>query len=153
MGCRENFELVDNPDRADWMRKEALCNLARDGCMAELYRLTDNPDRADWIREGALEALCAFAQLGGASLSGTSVAVRFGDVSVTLDCVSVDVSAIGPTAAQYLFELADNPDRADRLRRRATEALASGRWSKHCFALADNPDRADWIRKLAMRGV
>lgn len=132
MGCDDNYYLVDNPDRPDWMRREALCNLVRDGCVAHLYQLADNPDRPDWLRYSSIAALAAFAQCGGTSVSVTASTVSVGGQSISLTSLSIDLSSVG---------------------RLAVDALIAGRWSRQCLALADNPDRPDWMRKLAMKGL
>jgi len=153
MGCDENYHLADNPDRPTWMRREALCNMIRDGCVAHLYRLADNPDRPNWLRYGSVDALSAFAQCGGASVAVSAASISVGGESISLTALSVDLSSVGRAAAEALYEIANNPDRPDRMRRKAVEALVAGRWSRKCLALADNYERPDWMRELAMKGL
>ena len=154
MGCQENEYLVNNPDRPDWMRKEALCNLVRDGCLDALFRLVNNTDRPDRMRYAALDAIRAYAHLGSSvSVSMSSSSISVAGVDVSLSSVSVNFSALGDAAAQCLYRLANNTDRPDRMRRAAVETLAAIRHSKYCLAIADNPDRPDWMRKLAMKGL
>jgi len=153
MGCDENYYLVNNPDRPDWMRREALCNLVRDGCIEHLFRLADNPDRTNWLRYGSLEALSVFAQYGGTSVSVAASSISIGGETVSLASLTVDLSSVGRAAAGALYKIANNPDRPNKMRRMAVEALVRGRWSRECLALADNPDRPNWMRKLAMKGI
>jgi hypothetical protein len=153
MGCQENEYLVNNPDRPDWMRKEALYNIIQQGCIDALRRLLNNPDRPDWMRNTALDAVCAFAHLGESLVSGSSLSIQAGGDAVTLSVVSVSVSSIASQATDCLFKLANNPDRPDWMRRMAVETLVDIRYSKYCLAIADNPDRPDWMRKLAMKGL
>ena len=152
MGCQENYYLANNSDRPDWMRKEALCNLVRDGCVDHLAKLVNNPDRYDWLRYGALEAICAFACLGP-SVSIRSSSISVGGNAISISSLSVDISFIAPRAADFLLRLANNTDRYDRMRKMAVEALVAGQWSQRCLAVADNSDRPDWMRRLAMKGL
>jgi len=153
MGCQENEYLVNNPDRPDWMRKEALYNLIRNGCIEALWRLINNPDRPDWLRYAALDAICGFAKLGSVTISGSSLTIHACGNAVTLNAVSINISSLGSQAADYLYRLANNPDRPDKMRRLAVETLVDIRHSRYCLAIADNPDRPDWMRKLAMKGL
>lgn len=153
MGCRENYDIVDNPSRPDRLRALALANLVRAGCIEHLFDLVDNPDRPDWIRDGALAALCAFAQGVGSSVSAGTAVFRIGEETILMSSLRIDYSAASSTAAESLYRIADNPDRPDRLRRAAVNSLVAGRWARHCHALADNPDRPDWLREAAIRGM
>lgn len=153
MGCQENEYLVNNTDRPDWMRKEALCNLVRDGCIDALFRLINNTDRPDWIRYGALEAICAYACSGNVSASASFSSINIGGTEISITSINVSVSSLSNLAADYLFKLANNTDRPDRMRRLAVETLVFIRHSKYCLRIADNPDRPDWMRKLAMKGL
>jgi len=152
MGCEDNYYLASNSDRPDWMRREALSNLVRDGCVEHLGKLVNNPDRPDWMRYGALEAICAYACLGPSVTVRTS-SISFGGQSLSMSSLSVDVSFLAPAAADFLIRLANNTDRPDRMRKAAVEALVAGRWSKQCLSIADNSDRPDWMRKMAMKGL
>ena len=152
MGCEENFCLANNPDRPKWIRKEALCNLVRDGCIDYLAKLVNDSDRPTWLRYGALEAICAFACLGP-SVSVRSTSISFGGHCLSMSSLSVDVSLVAPCAAEVLRKLANNADRPNRMREMAVETLVAGRWSQHCLAIADNPDRPKWMRRLAMKGL
>lgn len=154
MGCQENEYLVNNTDRPDWMRKEALGNLVRDGCLDALFRVVNNTDRPDWMRYAALDAVRAYACFGnGASVSMSSSSISIAGMDVSLSSVSVNFSSLGDAAAQCLYRLANNTDRPDRMRRSAVETLVAIRHSKCCLGIADNPDRPDWMRKLAMKGL
>ena len=154
MGCQENEYLVNNTDRPDWMRKEALCNLVRDGCVAALSDLVNNTERPDWMRYAALDAIRVYANLGsGVSVSMSSSSISVGGVTVSLSSVSINFSLFGNAATQCLYRLADNTDRPDQMRRAAVETLVAIRHSKYCLAIADNTERPDWMRKLAMKGL
>lgn len=152
MGCKENEYLVNNADRPDWMRKEALDNLIRDACLESLWRLIDNSDRPDWMRNRALDALCAFAGFGVmATASNTSIAIAGDTINVNL--VTISIHEIGSSASDFLYRLANNSDRPDRMRRQAVETLVAVRHADYCLRIADNSDRPDWMRKLAMKGL
>lgn len=153
MGCQENEYLVNNTDRPDWMRKEALYNLIRDGCIDALWRLVNNTDRPNWMRYTALDAICGFARLGSISVTGSSLTIHAGGNAVTLSGVSISITTLGSQAADYLYKLANNTDRPDKMRRIAVETLVDIRHGRYCLAIADNPDRPDWMRKLAMKGL
>lgn len=153
MGERENEYLVNNSDRPDWMRKDALANLIRDGCIDALWRLVNNTDRPDWIRCMALDAICEYAKVGDVSVSGSSVTVSAGGSSITLNVVSATIGSLDSQAADYLYRLANNSDRPDQMRRIAVQTLVGIRHSRYCLAIADNSDRPDWMRKLAMKGL
>ena len=153
MGSQENEYLVNNPDRPDWMRKEALCNLVRDGSIDALFRLVNNSDRPDWIRYGALEAICAYACSGNVSASASFSNISIGGTDISISSIDVSVSSLSGLAADYLYKLANNSDRPDRMRRVAVETLVLIRHGTYCLKIADNPDRPDWMRKLAMKGL
>ncbi|WP_136360725.1 hypothetical protein [Desulfatibacillum aliphaticivorans] len=153
MGCKENEYLVNNTNRPDWMREEALGNLVRDGCVDALFRLVNNTNRPDWIRNAALEAICAFAHLGNVSQSASFSKITIGGKSVSSTSINVRVASISGTAAEYLYKLANDTNRPDRMRRIAVETLVTIRHSTYCLKIADNSNRPDWMRKLAMKGL
>lgn len=153
MGCQENEYLVNNTDRPNWMRKDALCSLVRDGCIDALFRLINNTDRPDWMRYEALEAICAYACLGNVSAGASFSNISIGGTDISISSIHVSVSSLSGLAADYLYKLANNTDRPDRMRRVAVETLVLIRHSTYCLKIADNPDRSDWMRKLAMKGL
>jgi hypothetical protein len=153
MGCQENEYLVNNSNRPDWMRKEALYNLIRDGCIDALWQLINNSNRPDWIRYTALDAIIGFARLSSISFTDSSLTIHAGGNVVTLNTVSISVSSLGPQSADYLYELANNSNRPDKMRKIAVETLVDIRHSQYCLAIADNSNRPDWMRKLAMMGL
>jgi hypothetical protein len=105
------------------------------------------------MRYAAVDAICAYAHLGGVSIGISSTTISVGGTEVSLNSVSVSVSSLADVAAQCLYKLANNSERPDRMRRTAVETLVAIRHSKHCLAIADNSDRPDWMRKLAMKGL
>lgn len=51
------YRLVNNPDRPDWIRRDALQGLIDREEVYLLESIVNNSDRPDWIRKMALKGL------------------------------------------------------------------------------------------------
>ncbi len=142
MTYEEYNKIVFNNSLDDEIRKKALQELIKYGCLNSLFGHVKRPTMDRWVRNYSLLALVKFAGLSSLSRN-IAITLQNDEISLRTD---LNTKKLREEASRFLFVIVVTTTRLTKTRKLALMGLIAGGHWQYCDELLNDESIDDWIR-------